>query len=80
MEKVYPLTYYSSNSSSSNQTIQGTFKIEINRDLTPGTVLNIHSNVIDELHCLGPSSVIKLKGNIIHIKYFSNIHIKEIIF
>lgn len=43
---------------------QGTFEIKISRDLTPGTVLNVHSNVIDELHCRGPSSVIKLKGKI----------------
>ncbi|XP_037811240.1 receptor-type tyrosine-protein kinase FLT3 isoform X2 [Lucilia sericata] len=63
LEKIYPLTNYMSNASSSlsNRIQQGMFKIEINRDLTPGTVLNIHSNVIDELECLGPSNVIKLK-------------------
>ncbi|XP_065358153.1 receptor-type tyrosine-protein kinase FLT3 [Calliphora vicina] len=59
LEKIYPLL--NSSTSSPNRIQQGIFKIEISRDLTPETVLNIHSNVIDELQCLGPSNVIKLK-------------------
>lgn len=69
LEKIYSFSNLSavetpSTLTSLNQTKHGTLEIKLGRSLTPGTVLNIHTNVIDELQCLGPSSVTKLKGNI----------------
>ncbi|TMW48237.1 hypothetical protein DOY81_006679 [Sarcophaga bullata] len=66
LEKIYTISNLTTEATTSsplslNRTQRGTFEIKIDRSLTPGTVLNIHSNVIDELQCLGPSSVIKLK-------------------